>query len=102
MAYLKKTPMSHQHIRSHSRGVRDLAYAPLRIPTKRLYNKTMTAITSRIWIRPPPICPTSQPRSQRITRMTTTAQRILTNDIACTPYMEHMGIIKGDADDTGT
>src|SRR6266567_1627261 len=56
--------------------------------------KTITAITSRIWIRPPPICPTSQPRSQRITRMTTTAQRILANDMACAPFMsqgEHVG-----------
>src|SRR5947207_7951577 len=84
--------LSHEPPRSMARGVRDLVYTPRR-PTKRLYNKTMTAITNRIWIRPPPICPTSQPRSQRITRMTTTAQRILTNDMACTPYneREHVG-----------
>src|SRR2546421_6041626 len=85
--------LSHEPPRSMARGVRDLVYTPRR-PTMRLYTKTITAITSRIWIRPPPICPTSQPRSQRITRMTTTAQRILANDMACAPFMsqgEHVG-----------
>jgi hypothetical protein len=35
--------LSHEQTCSHSRGVRDLAYTRLRIPTKRLYNNTITA-----------------------------------------------------------
>src|SRR5258708_13964462 len=78
--------LSHEQTCSHARGVRDLGSTPLRLTIKMLYTNTITAITSRIWIRPPPICPTSQPSSQRMMRMTTTAQRRLTNDITCAPF----------------
>ena len=69
-----------------TRGLEELLYTLLRIPTMRLYNKTRTAITSKMWIKEPTL-PTSHPSSQRTSRMTTTAQRTLANDITCIPFM---------------
>jgi hypothetical protein len=65
---------------------RELTYTlRLRLPTKRLYSRTMTATMRRRWINPPPIWKASQPSNQSTTRIMTIAQRIVPN-ITRTPF----------------
>jgi len=64
-----------------------------RLPTNRLYSRTMIATTMRIWMNVPPIWKASQPSNQSTTRTTTMTQRIVPN-ITSTPFIsewEHGG-----------
>ena len=73
---------------------RELNYTlRLRLPTMRLYARTMTAITRRRWMSGDAIWKASQPSNQTTTRITTMTQRIVPN-IPSTPFSsewEHVG-----------
>ncbi len=71
---------------SQLRRGRELTYdLRLRLPTKRLYSRTMTATTRRRLINPPPIWKANKPSNQSTTRIMTIAQRIVPN-ITRTPF----------------
>ena len=79
--------LSHKRVPAlNCERVRELTYRlRRRLPTNRLYNRTMTATTMRIWMNVPPIWKASQPSNQSTTRTTTMTQRIVPN-ITSTPF----------------
>jgi len=88
-------PLSHKREPALTcQRARELNYTlRLRLPTMRLYARTMTAITRRRWMSGDAIWKASQPSNQSTTRTTTITHRIVPI-ITSTPFTdkwEHVG-----------